>query len=172
MPQYDINSGITNTISNTTTSFSIGEVWTIISILLAIIGGFFLFTTYFNKEKENTYTGFKKTLYDFLNFKITIIEPIFRVAYLITAIAITLCSFSYLTTNFFAFLAILVFGNIIARLSFEFFLLILKLFKDVAEINSKLSKKDNKPKIEFVKKTKKSKKENTELKENDELTEI
>lgn len=163
MPQYDINSGITNSISNTTTSFSISEVWTIVSVLLAIIGGIFLYTTYFNKE--NTYTGFKKVLYDFLNFKITIIEPIFRVAYLITAIAITLCSFSYLTTNFFTFLGILVFGNIIARLSFEFFLLILKLFKDVAEINSKLSKKDKQPKIEFIKKTKKTKQENDELTE-------
>ena len=165
MPQYDINSGITNTISNTTTSFSIGEVWTIVSILLAVIGGIFLYTTYFSKDKENTYTGFKKILYDFLNFKITIIEPIFRVAYLITAIAITLCSFSYLTTNFFTFLSILVFGNIIARLSFEFFLLVLKLFKDVAEINSKLSKNDKQPKIEFIRKVKKSKKENDELTE-------
>lgn len=163
MPQYDINSGITNTISNTTTSFSIGEVWTIVSILLAVIGGIFLYTTYFSKDKENTYTSFKKLLYDFFNFKITIIEPIFRVAYLITAIAITLCSFSYLTTNFFTFLGILVFGNIIARLSFEFFLLILKLFKDVSEINSKSSKKDKQPKVEFIKNTKKSKKENDEL---------
>ena len=165
MPQYDINSGVTNTISNATTSFSIGEVWTIISILLAVIGGIFLYATYFSKEKDNTYTGFKKVLYEFLNFKITIIEPIFRVAYIITAIAITLSSFSYLTTNFFTFLCILVFGNIIARLSFEFFLLILKLFKDVAEINTKLSKKDKQPKIEFIKKTKKTKKENDELTE-------
>ena len=164
MPQYDINSGITNTLSNTTTSFSIGEVWIIISILLAVIGGILLFTTYFNKEKENKYTGFKQFLYDFFNFKITIIESLFKVSYLITAIAITLCSFAYLTTNFFKFLGILVFGNIIARLSFEFFLLILKLFKDVTQINSKLSKKDKQPKVEFIK-SKKSKKENDELTE-------
>ena len=64
MPQYDINSGITNTITNPTTSFSLGEVWTIISILLAVIGGIFLFTTYFTKDKEDSYTGFKKVLYD------------------------------------------------------------------------------------------------------------
>lgn len=165
MPQYDINSGITNAISNTTTSFSLGEVWTIISILLAVIGGIFLFTTCFSKEKENTYTGFKKIIYNFFNFKITIIEPIFRIAYLITAIAITLCSFSYITTNFFEFLGILVFGNITARLTYEFFLLLLKMFKDVAEINSRLSKNDKEPKIEVVKKSKKSKKENDELTE-------
>lgn len=148
MPQYDIDSGLTSTISNTTTSFSVSEVWMITSVLLAVIGGIYLFSTYFNKNKENSYTGFKKILYDFLNFKITIIEPIFKVLYLITAIAITLCSFSYLTENFFRFIGILVFGNIIARLTFELLLLTLKLFKDVSEINSKTSKqKEPKKKI-------------------------
>lgn len=154
MPQYDIDSGITNTISNTATSFSISEVWIIISVLLAVIGGIFLYNTYFSKEKEYSYTGFKKNLYNFLNFKITIIEPIFRVLYLISAIAITLGSFSYLTVNFFKFISILVFGNIIARISFELLLLIIKLFKDVADINTELSKQK-----ESKKRTKKEKDE-------------
>ena len=140
MPQYDTEAAITNTITNTAKSFSISEVWIIISILLAVIGGIFIFTTYFGKDKENNYSGLKKTVYDFLNFKITIIEPIFRVLYLIVAIAITLCSFSYITTNFFQFVGTLVFGNIVARLSFELLLLVLKLFKDVSEINHKLKK--------------------------------
>lgn len=140
MPQYDMDSGITNTITNATKSFSISEVWLIISALLAVIGGIFLFTTYFSKEKENTYTGFMKVLYDLVNFRLTIIEPIFKVLYLITAIAITLSSFSYLTVNFFKFVTILLFGNLIARLSFELLLLTLKLFKDVSEINSKMTK--------------------------------
>lgn len=146
MPQYDIDSGITSTISNTSQSFSFSEVWIIISILLAVIGGIFLFTTFFNKDKEETYTGLKKTLYDFVNFKITIIEPIFRVLYLISAIALTLSSLSYLTVNFFQFIGVLVFGNIAIRLLFELLLLTLKLFKDVSEINSKMPKKDRLPK--------------------------
>jgi len=140
MPQYDMDSGITNTLTNTATSFSISEVWIIVSVILAVIGGIYLFITYFSKEKENNYTGLKKVLYDFVNFKITIIEPIFRVLYLITAIAITLCSFSYLTVNFFKFISIIVFGNIIIRLAFELLLLTLKLIKDVSEINSKMPK--------------------------------
>lgn len=141
MPQYDIDSGVTNTLTNYETSFSISEVWIIVSVILAVIGGIFLYNTYFNKNKENSYKGLKKVLYDFVNFKITIIEPLFRVAYLITTIAITLCSFSYLTENFFKFISILVFGNIIVRLSFELMLLTLKLIKDVSEINSKMTKK-------------------------------
>lgn len=133
-----MDSGITNTISNVKDSFSTSEVWMIISILLAVIGGIYLFNTYFSKEKKDSYKGIKKAVYEFINFKITIIEPLFKVLYLITAIAITLTSLSYITENFFKFIAILVFGNIIARLTFEFFLLILKMFKDVSEINDKI----------------------------------
>ena len=143
MPQYDTSSSIIESTINTSKSFSLGEVWLIISILLAVIGGILLFTTYFGKDKEDKYTGYKKILYDFVNFKVTIIEPIFRVLYLVVAIAITLGSFSLITTNFFEFIGVLVFGNIAARLGFELLLLTLKLFKDVSEINSKLVKKNN-----------------------------
>lgn len=145
MPQYDTEKAITDTITNTAKSFSISEVWVIISILLAVIGGVFLFTNYFGKDKEGTYTGYKKKIYDFINFKTTIIEPIFRVLYLIAAIAITLASFSYITTNFFEFIGTLIFGNILARLAFELLLLVLKLFKDVSEIKDSLKKQNIKP---------------------------
>ena len=160
MPQYDTESAISNTITNTAKQFSISEVWIIISILLAVIGGIFIFTTYFGKGKDKEYDGYKKTLYDFLNFKITIIEPIFRVLYLIVAIAITLCSFSYIPINFFQFIGTLVFGNIVARLLFELLLLTLKLFKDVSDINKKLKKDTNPIIVE-----KKKKEEKAELKE-------
>ncbi len=181
MPQYDTEKAITNTITNTAKSFSISEVWVIISILLAVIGGVFLFTNYFGKDKEGTYTGYKKKIYDFINFKTTIIEPIFRVLYLIVAIAITLASFSYITTNFFEFIGTLVFGNILARLAFELLLLILKLFKDVSEIKDSLKKTNTKPtlikeekkhdKKDEVKKVEKiSKEEKTEKKDKEETT--
>lgn len=143
MPQYDTDAAITNTISNATKSFSVSEVWIIISVLLAVIGGIFLYTNYFSKEKN--YTGLKKVLYNYMNFKITIIEPIFKVLYMITAIALTLSSLSLITTNFFKFIGLIVFGNLIIRIIFELLLLTLKLFKDVSEINTKL-KKDNKSK--------------------------
>lgn len=182
MPQYDTEKAITDTITNTAKSFSISEVWVIISVLLAVIGGVFLFTNYFGKDKEGTYTGYKKKIYDFINFKTTIIEPIFRVLYLIAAIAITLTSFSYITTNFFEFIGTLVFGNILARLTFELLLLVLKLFKDVSEIKDSLKKQNIKPtlikkedkkniKKDEIKKTEKiSKEEKIEKKDKEETT--
>lgn len=181
MPQYDTEKAITDTITNTAKSFSISEVWVIISVLLAVIGGVFLFTNYFGKDKEGAYTGYKKKIYDFINFKTTIIEPIFRVLYLIVAIAITLASFSYITTNFFEFIGTLVFGNILARLAFELLLLVLKLFKDVSEIKDSLKKINTKPtlikeekkhdKKDEIKKVEKiSKEEKTEKNENKEIT--
>lgn len=182
MPQYDTEKAITDTITNTAKSFSISEVWVIISVLLAVIGGVFLFTNYFGKDKEGTYTGYKKKIYDFINFKTTIIEPIFRVLYLIAAIAITLASFSYITTNFFEFIGTLVFGNILARLTFELLLLVLKLFKDVSEIKDSLKKQNIKPtlikkedkknikKDEIKKPEKISKEEKIEKKDKEETT--
>ena len=145
MPQYDTDI-ITNSISTNNQSFTISEVWIIISLFLAVIGGIILYNTYFSKEKENKYNGYKKILYDYINFNITIIEPLFKVLYLILSIAITLISLTFITTNFFKFIGIIVFGNIILRLIFEFILLMLKLFKDVSEINKKTKTNTTKPK--------------------------
>ena len=129
--------------------------------MLAIIGGIFIFTNYFGKDKEDSYTGFKKIMYDFLHFKLTIIEPIFRVLYFIVAIAITLSSFSFISVNFFTFIGVLVFGNIAVRIAFELLLLTLGLFKDVSEINVKMGKTE---KVTKIKKEKKNDKETEEEK--------
>lgn len=161
MPQYDTESIITNTVNNTTKTFSNTEVWIIISVLLAVIGGIFLYVNYFSKDKEKEYKGFKKLLFDFINFKFTIIEPIFKVLYLIVAMSHTLSSLSLITTNFFEFIALIVFGNIVIRLVFELLLLTLKLFKDVSEINEKMSKKDIRPKHEIKLLSKKTKEDKT-----------
>ena len=157
MPQYDTESIVTNTLNNTPKVFSNTEVWIIISVLLAVIGGIFLYVNYFREDKE--YKGFKKLLYDFINFKFTIIEPIFRILYLIIAIALTLSSLSLITTNFFEFITVIVFGNIIVRIIFKLLLLTQKLFKDVSEINEKTPKKEIKLKQEKKQKEDKQEKD-------------
>ena len=105
MPQYDTETMITNALYSNSPSFSISEVWVIVSLFLAVMGGIFLYNTYFSKENEDKFTGIKKFIYNFVNFKFTIIEPIFRVFYLIFAIALTLSSLSLIASNFFFFLA-------------------------------------------------------------------
>jgi len=148
MPQYDTSAIATSAIESMPKSFTASEVWVIISVILAVFGGILIFTAYLGKEKEESYTGYKKSLYDFLNFKITIIEPIFKVLYFIVAIAITLSSFSLISSNFFGFIGVLVFGNLAARIAFEVLLLIFRLIKEVDEINEYLknNSKDSKNK--------------------------
>ena len=63
--------------------------------------------------------------------------------YFIIAIAITLGSFSLITTNFFMFVGVLVFGNLAVRFVFELLLLVLRSFDDISEINDKLKAHKN-----------------------------
>ena len=51
MPQYDTESMISGTMGSTVKSFSTSEVWVIISVILAVIGGIFLFSTFFTKNR-------------------------------------------------------------------------------------------------------------------------
>ena len=113
-------------------------VWMIISLVLAIIGGICLYFTVFGKANENKFTGFMKWLYEFMTFKKMIIESILRIIYIIIAIYITLASFALISTSFIAFIATLVLGNLVARITFEFSLVLLTICKNTTEINSKM----------------------------------
>ena len=143
-----------NSFYNYNMNGAIGSmVWMIISAVLAIIGGIALYFTVFAKSNENKFTGFMKWLYDFVTFKKMMLESLLRVLYIIVAIYITLSSFALISTSFVGFLAMLVFGNLIARITFEFSLVLLTICKNTTEINSKM-KSEVKPKKEETKKEK------------------
>lgn len=122
-------------------------IWMVISVVLAIIGGICLYFTVFSKANENKFTGFMKWLYDFVTFKKMMLETLLRVLYIIVAIYITLSSFALISTSFVSFLAMLILGNIAARITFEFSLVLLTICKNTTEINSKMksSVKEEKP---------------------------
>ena len=61
-------------------------------------------------------------------------------ASIIVAIYITLSSFSLISISFIAFILQLTLGNLLARIGFEFSLLLLTICKNTTEINDKLSK--------------------------------
>ena len=145
MPSYDQDYAqvVTNTASG---SFTGTEVWIIISCILALFGGIALYVMYLNPNNEKNLQGNLIKLHQFFNFKITIIQPILKVLYLIAAIAITLSAFAYLGTNFFKFLFMIVFGNIGLRITFEVLLLIMTLTNNVSDINKKIKEVEEKPK--------------------------
>ena len=126
---------------NTTTvpSSSVDSTWLIISAVLAIVGGIAAYVLFVSKKKEKSYTGFVSWLHDFLNFKKFFVDIILKVAYIITAIFITLGSFSFIGQSVASFFLVLILGNIIARISYEMILMLLTLVNNTSEINEKLS---------------------------------
>ena len=93
-------------------------VWTLVSLIIALIGCFVVYFVFVAK-KENPKQKFLAWMKDFLSFDKMLIEVISKIAYIFTALFITLVSFALIGTSFIGFLLTLVFGNLIARLVFE-----------------------------------------------------
>lgn len=121
-------------------SMSDAGIWLIISLVIAIIGGICLYFTVFSDKNKDKYTGFMAKLYEFIKFKKLYITEILKITYLMLAIYITLGSFSLISSSFFAFLLMLVFGNLIIRMIYEFTLVLLSIHENVSEINKKMKK--------------------------------
>ena len=121
-------------------SFNESSIWIIISLVVAIIGGICLYFTVFSDKNERKYQGFMSKLYDYVKFKKMYITVILKVSYLVFAIYLTLVSFTAISTSFLAFLLILIFGNLILRLIYEFSLVLLSIQENVSEIKKKKQK--------------------------------
>ena len=119
-------------------------VWTIVSLILAIIGGivaYFLFTA---KKNKGEFKGFVAWLHSFLRFDKMMIEAIIKILYLVSAIFITLASFELIGTNFLLFILTLTLGNVLIRIMFEFSVLGIQLWKNTTEIKEAITEKKNK----------------------------
>ena len=122
------------------------SIWLIVSIILAVVGGILIYFLFLSKKNEGKFKGFVEWLYDFLSFKKMFMEALLKITYLIVALYITLSSFALIGINFWAFLGTLIIGNVVARLIYEFSLLLLVICRNTTEINKKLSKKDKEDK--------------------------
>ena len=131
--------------------FGAGQaVWMILALLLAIIGGFVVYFVFLPDKKERRYRGFAAWLYDFLNFKKMTIEAVLKITYSISAIFITLFSFGLIPTSFWLFLLVLIFGNLICRLSYELIMIRISIWRNTRDINKKLGSTDPDDDISMV----------------------
>lgn len=112
-------------------------VWTIVSVILAIIGGILVYVLFVQK-KDKLNNKFLVWLKDFLSFKNLLLETILKITYIILAIFITLSSFNMIGINFFAFLLYLIIGNVVLRIIYEGSIMLLMIWKNTSEINKKL----------------------------------
>lgn len=132
--------GVSSTILDSSPKFVASGIWTIVSVILAVIGGIVLYFTFLSKKNEGKFTGFLGWLYDFLTFKKMMIENVLKILYIIVALFVTLSSFGLISISFLAFLLTLVIGNVLTRVIYELLLVKLVICKNTTEINKKLNK--------------------------------
>ena len=135
---YNYNYGTDiNNFSYALNSSNNAGVWTLFSLLLAIIGAFIIYFLFVNPEKKYS-NKFVNWLRRFLNFQEMLIEPILKIAYIFLALFVTLASFSLIGINFLSFLMILVFGNLVIRVIYELSMILIGIWQNTRDINKKM----------------------------------
>lgn len=113
----------------------------IIAVILVII----LMLTFLSKRNENKYTGFLKTLYDFLNFKKLTISVILKFIYLFLAIFLAFVSIMMLfnggLSGVLTAVVYFVVSEVVLRIGFEFSMLLIVGVTNLIEINEKINNK-------------------------------
>lgn len=131
-----------NSLLGASSASADNSVWIIISAVIAVIGGIVLYFTFLAKKNEGKFTGFLGWMYDFLTFKKMVIENILKIIYLIVASFITLASFAVISRSFLSFILVLVIGNLVTRIMYELFLVVLIICRNTTDISKKLDKKE------------------------------
>ncbi len=116
----------------------VDSTWIVISAVIAVFGGIFAYFMFVNSKDTEKFSGFVAWLHDFLNFKKLFIAGILKVMYIISAIFITLSSFSFISVSIGTFFLYLLLGNVIARISYELILMMITIVNNTSEINKKM----------------------------------
>ncbi|HIV97554.1 MAG TPA: hypothetical protein H9745_08155 [Candidatus Agathobaculum stercoravium] len=109
---------------------------TVLAALVIVAGGLALYFLFV--RKPNHYQGAVARLHDALSFRTFYTEKLLRALYCIAVVSIVVSSVILLFSNFFGALLVFIAGNLIARIVFEFALLLLVLCRNTQEINQKM----------------------------------
>ena len=108
----------------------------VLAAIVALAGGLALYFLFV--RRPNRYHGAAARLHDALTFRTFYTERLLRALYCITVVALTVYSFILLFSHFFLALLCFVGGNLIARIVYEYALLLLVLCRNAQEINRKM----------------------------------
>ena len=143
MPSYYTTYSDPDLLISTNGSAGAGMgIWSIIALILAIIGGVLIYFLFVN-AKTTPKGKFAKWLKEFLAFKIMWIEPILKVLYYVITIFVVLGSFSFIAaggTGILMWLGTMILGPIFIRLLYEatmMFIMIWRNTKDIADNTKK-----------------------------------
>jgi len=116
------------------------ELILLLTAILSVIGGLVVYFTFMSRKKEGTFkNSFVKWLYDFLHFKVIVLDTISKVLYVVCAVFLTLFGVIFLFVGQgMVFILSAVVGNVLLRLAYELFMLFIKLVRNTSEIKNKL----------------------------------
>lgn len=136
--------------------------WTAVAFILAVIGGVLGYFLFVKGTNLNLSDNLKKVR-DFLDFDISLLEPIVKILYLIVTIFVILVSFNFIATDFLTFIITLILGPTIVRIIYEAIIIMINIWKNTTIIAKSVKNLnvEKKAKAEPIKeKTKKEEKEN------------
>ena len=117
----------------------------VLALIVIIAGGLALYFLFV--RKPNHYQGAAAKLHNALTFRTFYTEKLLRALYCITVVAIAVYSVILLFSHFFLALLCFVGGNLIARIVYEYALLLLVLCRNTQEINRKLGPLPEEPDV-------------------------
>lgn len=116
-----------------------GVAMTVAGFIIGIIMAFIVFFAFMSKKHENRFHGFLGWLYNYLNFKNFIIEGLLKFCYVLGACICTMVGvFNILCLQLVTGFGVLIFGNLVLRIIYEFALMIVLICRNVTEINRKM----------------------------------
>ena len=120
-------------------------IGSIILVILALVAAIVTYVIFLSKKNENRFSGFVGWLYDFLSFRKLAVEAILIVLYIFAAILITVMGLFSLFQEPYIIggICIIIFGNIILRILYEFLIIQILICKNTSDISKKLGKLTN-----------------------------
>ena len=125
------------TLPKTSTVQSTGS-FGLVAFIIALAAALVIYFVFMKADNEKKLNGFAKKLYDFLHFKKFIIVDFVKIAYIFTAVFVTLLALYMLTVQAIVALVLLIVGNITARICYEAFMVMYSIFENTKEINKKM----------------------------------
>ena len=144
MNNYDMSSlmsGLQSNINSTNDTMQGVMIWTIVAAVLAIVGSILIYFLFI--KSKNKFTGFAKTLHDYLSGAKIHIESLAKMFYYAGLIYVVLTSINHLITisithdpgsGILQFFINLLLGPIIVRFLFEIAMLFIRIWKNTENL--------------------------------------
>jgi hypothetical protein len=111
--------------------------------LVALAVSVIVYFAFLSRRNKDRFTGFIGWLYEVLNFGKLILEGLLKICYMFLVLFLSILSIVHMKDSFSEGLVYLILSNIVIRVCYELLLLLVMIWRNTKEINSKLKGQSN-----------------------------